>query len=162
LFITVLFDAARVRTQWLAKLDDGVAGALTASLFVKCIMLVLEAMEKRSLLFGLDRHFSQESTSGVISRSSFWWLNSLMLSGSKNFLTVDELPVIHEKLNSEDLARELQPIWANCKLHVAIFVTKTHVLQATKSANTPWRLHVPGVFAGKFWAFTCQDSAMWH
>ncbi|KAH8200433.1 hypothetical protein TruAng_005396 [Truncatella angustata] len=114
LLTTVLFDATRVRTQWLAGQDSGAAGALSASLFMKCIMLALEAVEKRSLLLGLDRHFSRESTSGMISRSAFWWLNSLMFSGSKTVLSIDSLPAIHEKLNSEDLARDVQPVWDQC------------------------------------------------
>lgn len=116
LLTTVFFDAARVRTQWLAGANDAAASALTASLAVKCFMLVLEAVEKRSLLLGLDRQFSTESTSGMMSRSSFWWLNSLLLSGFKRVLSVDALPAIHEKLNSEDLARTLQAAWNTCKV----------------------------------------------
>jgi ATP-binding cassette, subfamily C (CFTR/MRP), member 1 len=115
LLATLLFDAARVRTEWLIGTDDGYAGALTASLSVKCVMLVLEAVEKRSLLLGMERHFSVESTSGIFSRIVFWWLNPLMLSGSKTTLTVDGLPVVHEKLDSADLARDVQPAWEKCK-----------------------------------------------
>jgi ATP-binding cassette, subfamily C (CFTR/MRP), member 1 len=116
LLITVFFDAARVRTQWLARTDDGVASTLTASLVVKCAMLVLEAVEKRSLLLGLDRQFSTESTSGMISRSSFWWLNSFLLSGFNHVLSMDDLPTIHEKLSSEDLARTIEAAWSQCKI----------------------------------------------
>jgi len=115
LILTVLFDGARVRTHWLVSNDDAVAGALSASLAVKCIILVLEAIEKRSLLFGLDRHFSLESTSGLINRSSFWWLNSLLLLGFKKVMTLDNLPAIYEKLDSVYLATKLQSSWDTCK-----------------------------------------------
>lgn len=115
LIATVIFDIVRVRTQWLSGNDDAISRALTASLAVKCAILSLEAMEKRSLLLGLDRHFSLESTSGLINRSSFWWLNSLLFRGFKNLLTLDELPAIHEKLDSAYLAVKLQTIWDNRK-----------------------------------------------
>ena len=115
LIATVLFDATRLRTQWLITSDDSLAGALSASWAVKCLILILEAVEKRSLLFGLDHHFSLESTSGLINRSSFWWLNSLLLVGFKKVLTLDNLPAIYEKLDSEYLANKLKSTWDNCK-----------------------------------------------
>lgn len=71
LIATVLFDAARVRTRWQIGSEIAIAGALTAALAVKCAVLLFEAVEKRSLLLGLDRRFSYESTSGLFSRSSF-------------------------------------------------------------------------------------------
>ncbi|ORY71658.1 multidrug resistance-related protein [Pseudomassariella vexata] len=114
LIATVLLDIARVRTQWLLGEDGVVAGVLTASVAVKVGMLLLEAAEKRSLLLGLDRNFSIESTSGVFSRSSFWWLNSLLVSGFKKVLTMDDLPAIHEKLDSDRLAVQLQLAWGKC------------------------------------------------
>lgn len=115
LIITVILDAVRVRTQWLARQNQAIADSLTASLAIKCVLVVLEGVEKRSLLLGLDRHFSRESTAGLISRSSFWWLNSLLVRGSKTVLTTEDLPTIHEKLDSEGLARELQAAWDKCK-----------------------------------------------
>ncbi|KAI1862215.1 uncharacterized protein JN550_010371 [Neoarthrinium moseri] len=142
LLLTVIFDATRVRTQWLAGVNDGVAGALTASLFVKGIVLVLEAGEKRSLLLGLDRHLSRESTSGMISRSSFWWLNSLLLSGFKNVLTMDNLPEIHEKLSSEHLAQQLQKSWDKCNQK------RKHALANACTSSLRWE--VLAIFVPKF------------
>lgn len=119
LIATVIFDAVRVRTQWLGletnSSHGAYAGVLTASLAVKCIIFILEAIEKRSLLLGLGRQFSKESTSGLLSRSSFWWLNTLLLSGFRNVLTVEDLPAIYEKLDSESLAARLEPVWQKCK-----------------------------------------------
>lgn len=115
LITTLLFDAARVRTQWLIGNHGAIAGVLTGSLAVKCLALILEAVEKRSLLLGLERHFSLECTSGLISRSSFWWLNSLLLTGFNNVLTLDELPAIYEKLDSSDVTAQLQSVWDKCK-----------------------------------------------
>ncbi|KAK7745878.1 hypothetical protein SLS53_002596 [Cytospora paraplurivora] len=114
LIATVLFDAARVRTRWQIGSEDAIAATLTAALAVKCAVLLLEAAEKRSLLLGLNRRFSYESTSGLFSRSSFWWLNSLLLAGFKKVLTLDTLPAIYEKIDSESLSIQLQYTWDGC------------------------------------------------
>lgn len=117
LIATALFDAARVRTRWLKNEGDGhaLAAVMTASLAVKVVILLLEAREKRSLLLGLYSRFSVESTSGLISRSSFWWLNSLLISGHRTVLSVADLPAIHEKLDSESLGEQLQSAWDRCE-----------------------------------------------
>lgn len=117
LIVTALFDAARVRTHWLMSDGDNhtLAAVMTASLAVKLVVLLLEAREKRSLLLGLYSRFSVESTSGLISRSSFWWLNSLLLSGHRTVLSVNDLPAIHEKLDSASLGDQLQSAWGRCE-----------------------------------------------
>lgn len=115
LVVTVLFDIARVRTQWLIGVGDAVATTLTASLAIKCILLLLEAAEKRSLLLGLGQHFSLESTSGPFSRGLFWWLNSLLLAGFGKILTLGDLPPISEKLDSGILSEDLRSAWEKCK-----------------------------------------------
>jgi hypothetical protein len=117
LLASILFDAARIRTQALMSNDaNNVLGAVIAALLaVKLVFLMLEATEKRALLRGLYAQLSLENTSGLISRSSFWWLNSLLISGYKTVLSLPNLPAIHEKLNSEHLAAKLQPIWDVCR-----------------------------------------------
>lgn len=117
LVTTALFDAVRVRTHWLMKQSNNevLASIMTASLAVKLVILLLEATEKRSLLLGLYNRFSLESTSGLISRSSFWWLNSLLISGHRSLLSLNDLPAIHEKLDSASLGDHLQSIWDRCK-----------------------------------------------
>lgn len=117
LIITALVDAARVRTRWLMSNGDSntLAAVMTASLAVKLVVLLLEAREKRSLLLNLYNRFSVESTSGLISRSSFWWLNSLLLSGHRTVLSMNNLPAIHEKLDSAKLGDQLQSAWDRCE-----------------------------------------------
>ena len=113
LIATVLLDAARIRTRWLGR-DEAVAGVLTASLGVKCVIVALEAIDKRQL-FGHHESISSESTSGFISRSLFLWLNPLLAVGYKNVLSSDDLPQINENLDSEILGQGLQRAWEKCE-----------------------------------------------
>ena len=75
LLLTLPFDAARARTLWLGRATRPVAAAFTSALGIKLIILITEAMEKRSILLDRYRHTSPEATSGIYSRSFFWWLN---------------------------------------------------------------------------------------
>jgi hypothetical protein len=111
LLATLLSDIARVRTQWVLQNHVALAGILTASVAVKLTMLVLEAWEKRSGLARLGYTFSRESTSGLLSRASFWWLNSLLRLGSHIILTQDKLPGVHERLSSQRVATDIQRTW---------------------------------------------------
>ncbi|KAI1841484.1 hypothetical protein JX266_012324 [Neoarthrinium moseri] len=116
LIVTVLLDAVRVRTHWLvaANKNSILATVMTSSLAVKFVILILEATGKRSFLPGSYGQFSLENTSGLFSRSSFWWLNSLLTSGHKRVLGSDDLPIIHEKLNSAHLSDRLKSVWDTC------------------------------------------------
>lgn len=114
--VTAVLDIARVRTQWFLPGNRSIAAVLTASVLVKCLLLILEEMGKRALLPGTGSgKVSMESTSGLFNRSTFWWLNSLLLQGSKNILDTDALPPIREKLASANLGETLQSNWKNCE-----------------------------------------------
>lgn len=44
---------------------------------IKSMILIIEAIEKRSILLDRYMHVSPEATSGIYSRSFFFWLNKL-------------------------------------------------------------------------------------
>jgi ATP-binding cassette subfamily C (CFTR/MRP) protein 1 len=75
LLLTLPFDVARARTLWLGRATRPVAAAFTGTLGVKLIIIIAEAVEKRSILLDRYRSASPEATSGIYSRSFFWWLN---------------------------------------------------------------------------------------
>lgn len=75
LLLTLPFDVARSRTLWLARATRPIAATFTSALCIKVIILIAEAVEKRSILLDRYRHSSPETTSGIYSRSFFWWLN---------------------------------------------------------------------------------------
>ncbi|EGR49492.1 uncharacterized protein TRIREDRAFT_60116 [Trichoderma reesei QM6a] len=104
LFTSLLFDAARLRTEWLLSVNVAYAAVLSTSTILKLALLVLENVEKRRILLDSSKEQSRESTSGPFSRGFFLWLNSLLISGWATVLTLHDLPAIYEKLSSEKLA----------------------------------------------------------
>ncbi|KAM5342367.1 hypothetical protein ACJ41O_013333 [Fusarium nematophilum] len=64
LFVSLLFDAARLRTEWLLSLNLSYAAVLSTSTAFKLALLVLETVEKRRILISPGDSPSKESTSG--------------------------------------------------------------------------------------------------
>ncbi|POR31166.1 ABC transporter C family member 12 [Tolypocladium paradoxum] len=113
LFASLLFDAARLRTEWLlaAGSNAAYASVLSTSVAVKLSLLVLETVEKRSILIDTSSEPSEESTSGPFSRGLFVWLNPLLITGWATALTNKDLPAIHERLSSKKLEASFVDKW---------------------------------------------------
>jgi ATP-binding cassette, subfamily C (CFTR/MRP), member 1 len=94
LLFTSLFDCAIARTLWLLDGAHAVARLFTAATSAKALILISEAWEKRSILRVQYRDLSPETTSGILGRSVFWWINPLMKLGFSNFLTEHDLYVV--------------------------------------------------------------------
>jgi ATP-binding cassette subfamily C (CFTR/MRP) protein 1 len=115
LFVSLIFDITRVRTQWLLSTNDAVAAVLSASVAVKTIMLLLETVGKRRILLSAYHGLSPERTSGLFSRGFFWWLNDMLLNGFKGVLSVNDIFPVTEKLSSQKLSDDLQRRWDKCE-----------------------------------------------
>ncbi|EEU44794.1 uncharacterized protein NECHADRAFT_96302 [Fusarium vanettenii 77-13-4] len=142
LSISLLFDAARLRTEWLMLLNLPYAATLSTSTVFKLAVLVLETIEKRKILITADHAPSKESTSGPFSRGFFIWLNSLLFSGWATVLTNNDLPTIYEKLSSEKLALRFGKAWqkATRSKKPSLFFTTIRVLKWELLSITPPRL----------------------
>lgn len=81
LLLSLIFDIARCRIIWLHGSSQSIAAVLTTTVAVKFTVLITEAIEKRAILLDRYRLVSPEQTSGIYSKSVFWWLNSLMKTG---------------------------------------------------------------------------------
>ncbi len=81
LLLTLPFAVASARTLWLSGATRSIAAVSTSTLGVKVMILITEAIEKRDILLDRYRNSSPETTSGIYSRSFFWWLNKLMTTG---------------------------------------------------------------------------------
>lgn len=92
LLFTLLLDCARTRTAW--RLGNRTSGSLLAtSDIVKFILIFLEARQKQSSFSKGGKEVGPEDTSGMYSRSLFWWLNGLLRSGfGKNTCAEGSIP----------------------------------------------------------------------
>ena len=114
LFITLLFDLARVRTYWLLPNNHVYSAVLSTSLAIKLVLLVLASVEKKRWFRSAREYHSTESLSGPFTRGLFTWLNGMLLRGRSVLLGVDDLPAVHEKLLSSDLSDRFANSWAQC------------------------------------------------
>ncbi|KAI8278185.1 ABC transporter [Colletotrichum sp. SAR11_57] len=115
LFLTIILDIAQARTLWLRDGLSSVAGVFTASLVVKVVILALEETPKRVLLASSEKDVAVESTTGVVSRSLFWWLNSLFFQGFRLLIGLEDLGAIDPKFDSARLLGMLDRAWATSK-----------------------------------------------
>lgn len=103
LLFTLLFDCVVARTLWLANHDSTISGLFTSTVAIKLFVLTSEAWEKRPILLSQYQYLSPEATSGILARSVFWWLNSLMRTGFTRSLTDHDLLPIHDSLAARAL-----------------------------------------------------------
>ncbi|KAL4865755.1 hypothetical protein BDV12DRAFT_174033 [Aspergillus spectabilis] len=107
---TIPMDAVRARTLFRMPGNQTIASVFITIVVCKLILLVLEAMEKQSLL--LDGGWAPEETAGILNRSFLWWFNPLLLAGYKQSLTVDKLLAVDEDIGVERSKDEIRRRWA--------------------------------------------------
>lgn len=107
----MLLDLARLRTLSFLQDNRAVTVLFTVSWVVKSTLLVVESTGKRSLLKKPFAGGAHEGTSGVFSRSLFWWLNGLLWKGSRNTLTIDDLPELDDDLKAAANPQALIEKW---------------------------------------------------
>lgn len=140
LFVSLLFDAAHLRTEWLLSYNVAYAAVSSASAVFKLTLLVLETIEKRRILIKGGKAPSTESTSGPFSRGLFVWLNSLLISGWGTVLTNNGLPEIYEKLSSAKLAIRFGTAWKKGRLKStcdAVNIIADPATSATENSKNP-------------------------
>ncbi|MCJ1399110.1 hypothetical protein MMC11_002312 [Xylographa trunciseda] len=113
--LTLPLDIARSRTLWLNDGTKSIAAVFTGTLGIKLLVLVAEAIEKRALLLPRYRYTSPETTSGIYSRSFFWWLNTLMRTGFHRVLNNEDLYPIGDDMTSVVLHDHAQQAWRSAK-----------------------------------------------
>ncbi|KAJ5898746.1 ABC transporter integral membrane type 1 [Penicillium taxi] len=110
ILITLIFDVARVRSMFLDLNSKFVAGIFSGMIGVKVMVLLAEAVEKRNILLEPYRGLSPEETSGIYSKSFFFWLNQLMTSGFQRVIKSQDLYPIDSDMSSHNKKRAL--FWA--------------------------------------------------
>lgn len=108
LLFSIAFDAVQCRTLWLLDTVENVAPVHTAMLTTKLAIFSLEVHEKRGILLDAWKLLGPESTSGVISRGFFWWLNALLMRGFSASLSLDSLWEMDDQLQSRRLLQQIR------------------------------------------------------
>ncbi|KAG4281248.1 hypothetical protein FPRO06_10153 [Fusarium proliferatum] len=111
LVITIILDIALVRTFWIRSMHT-IASVFTASFVIKTILLILEETPKSPLS---DKEKIQETASGVVNRSFFWWLNELFLQGHRTILETEDLQAIDSKFDTDHVSTPLEKQWERAR-----------------------------------------------
>lgn len=111
LVLTLVFDAARLRTLWLQDYNDHIATVTTVEFVVKGVLVWVEALEKRNILRPAWRGQSPEATSGLWGKNFFWWLNQLFRKGFSQSLEIKDLLPLDKHLTSDYLYCRLNGAW---------------------------------------------------
>jgi len=122
LFLSLLFDISRCRTFWLGQTETTIAGLFTATIAVKVVLLVLEAVEKRGILKPGLQDAPPEEIAGIYNRGVFWWLNPLFRRGFRKNLGLDDLYPLDKHLTSTYLQNLLQSAWTKGALILPISI----------------------------------------
>ncbi|KAF5614045.1 Canalicular multispecific organic anion transporter 2 [Fusarium tjaetaba] len=107
LVITIILDVALVRTFWLRSMHS-IAAVFTGSFAIKTVLLILEETPKTVLG---EKKKIHETSSGVVNRSFFWWLNGLFLQGHRTILETDDLQAIDSKFDTDHVSAPLEKQW---------------------------------------------------
>lgn len=110
LLLTVLLEAASVRTFWLVG-DQNLAIALSVQLSIRLALLLMETRPKNNLLrSSTNEKWPREVLAGPFSRTIFQWLNCTLLKGYHGHLDLHNLPPIDDELLTTKLRTKFSDI----------------------------------------------------
>ncbi|CAG7924068.1 unnamed protein product [Penicillium olsonii] len=153
LVFTLLFDLPRLRTLYSMSETRSVFSVLAISWTIKSITLFLEAAEKRPLLKKAYEQSPIESTSGLLSRVTFWWLNPVLWLGSKSQLTVESLPALDHDIQAASDSTILSEKWRNANQYnsnALLWIMISHYKWAFLQGVLPRLLHTGFCFGQPF------------
>ncbi|EXF81101.1 hypothetical protein CFIO01_08197 [Colletotrichum fioriniae PJ7] len=120
LLITALFDISRTRTQWLSAASTNEfrqARLSIASVILKVVVLAIEYRTK-TRASASDKQQSPEATSGIISLSTYFWVNDLFLRGFRKLLLLDDLYALDYAMSAEVLYAKFGPLLQNNRTQI--------------------------------------------
>lgn len=112
LLFSAILDIGQARTLYLRRGGSVIPAVFTTGLALKVVCLAAEMVEKRRLLRMPYRSYPPEALGGIVNRSVFWWLNSLLIRGYSKPLVLGDLFGLDEDLKSETLRERFRAKWA--------------------------------------------------
>ncbi|KAF3128104.1 hypothetical protein TWF703_009706 [Orbilia oligospora] len=117
LTISIVFDTIRARTFIKINFDNLLTALFTASIASKASVLLLEAKDKRVFLRSPDTEKPPEETSGLFSRSVFWWLTPLLRTGYSKILGFSDLWHLDDRIDAPDVKDHFYQTWLQSYSH---------------------------------------------
>ncbi|KAK6343113.1 hypothetical protein TWF718_008486 [Orbilia javanica] len=111
LTVSIVFDIIRARTFININFDNLLTALFTASIASKASVLLLEAKDKRIFLRSPDTEKPPEETSGLFSRSVFWWLTPLLRTGYSKILSFSDLWHLDDRIDAPDVKDHFYQTW---------------------------------------------------
>jgi hypothetical protein len=131
LLVSLLLDAALLRTLWMTSSVNGAVQAVfTASFSVKAVLVVLEAADKSQLLLvGPEKTaHAPEETSGLYGRALFAWVWPLLTTGFRRLLAPGDLFVLDAEMKTARLGDRFWAVWNNGEMYSPLVYCKNRQL----------------------------------
>lgn len=137
LLVSLLLDAAMLRTLWLSEFVNGAIQAVfSASFAVKAALVVLEAVEKSRFLLVLgmpagDRDgdadgekTAPEETAGLYGRAVYAWVTPLLRTGFRRLLAARDLFVLDAEMRTARLGERFWGVWNTGEIFFFFFLVQ--------------------------------------
>ncbi|QPC72817.1 hypothetical protein HYE68_003569 [Fusarium pseudograminearum] len=133
--VSLLLDAALLRTLWLAPISVAIPAAFTAAFVLKAILVVVEGWSKAQYLVSGSGVHSPEVTAGLYARAVFAWVLPLLLTGFRKLLRPMDLLELDEDMGS---ARLISRFWRHWNRHNQKVPARKHRLIVCCITTLQW------------------------
>ncbi len=113
LALAAILDLPQARTLYLLPRQHHLACIFSAATAAKVLLLAFEAWNKRRYLLEKYQSLAVETTSGILSRALFLWMNNLFRRGYSKIIFFDDLGPIDSDLGSARLHQNLHDVWTH-------------------------------------------------
>lgn len=152
LLFSILFDITEIRSVWFIPGYRAVAGTLIAAILIKATIVLLEAGDKVQSSQPVQKKTSPEEISSIFGQSTFFWLNPLLIKGSRKVLSDNDLYPLANDVNVDSLGPRFQEAWNSVKS-----TNKQHKLLRALYRTLKWPLLAPVIPRFALMGFTfCQ------
>lgn len=111
----VIVDIPRLRSLWLVSAAAACRGLLTAIYVLNIFVVLLESTKKLGILQTVHRNVTLEQAIGFWGRSFFLWVTPFFQVGYSSVLSVEDIPVVDEDLQSKMARDKLESAWSISK-----------------------------------------------